>query len=107
MASEGPTNGTSTDELERAWARCHEIVVARAKNFAYAFIFLPVEKRRALDAIYAFCRVADDHADEDSLPIAERRSRLEALRARLFRSLPEPGESVAAPAPHPDEDLLL
>ena len=96
------------DQLERAWARCREIVVARAKNFAYAFIFLPVEKRRALDAIYAFCRVADDHADEDALPVAERRARLEALRARLFRALPEAGETPPPePAANADEDLLM
>ncbi len=93
--------------LERAYERCHAIVKARARNFAYAFIFLTEEKRRALDAIYAFCRVADDHADEDARPIEERRVRLEALRARLRRALPRPGEEVPAPAADPEEDLLL
>ena len=103
-----PAAEASPLELERAWARCHEIVVARAKNFAYAFIFLPPDKRRALDAIYAFCRVADDHADEDSLPIPERRARLEGLRARLFRALPKPLEAPPPEPPaNPDEDLLL
>lgn len=104
-----PAAEASPRDLERASARCREIVVARAKNFAYAFIFLPPEKRRALDAIYAFCRVADDHADEDSLPIPERRARLESLRARLFRALPRPGDaSVPPPAvASADEDLLM
>jgi phytoene synthase len=93
--------------IERAWARCHAIVKARAKNFAYAFLFLPEEKRRALDAIYAYCRIADDHADEDARPLDERRARLEALRARLRRALPRPGEAALAPPADEDEDLVL
>ncbi|HZU99189.1 MAG TPA: phytoene/squalene synthase family protein [Planctomycetota bacterium] len=94
-------------ELDRAWARCHEIVRARAKNFAYAFIFLPEEKRRALDAVYAFCRIADDHADEESRPLDERRRRLESLRARLHRTLPREGDAKGEVVADPDEDLVL
>lgn len=33
-------------------------------SFFYAFLFLPVEKRRAMMALYAFCREVDDIADE-------------------------------------------
>jgi phytoene synthase len=33
-------------------------------NFYYAFRILPVEKRRAIYALYAFCRVVDDCVDE-------------------------------------------
>ncbi len=94
-------------ELDRAWARCHDIVRARAKNFAYAFIFLPEEKRRALDAIYAFCRIADDHADEESRPLDERRRRLESLRERLHRALPREGDPKGETVADPDEDLVL
>jgi phytoene synthase len=103
-----PATEPATQDLERAWSHCRSIVVSRAKNFAYAFVFLPLEKRRALDAIYAFCRVADDHADEDGIPLDERRARLEALRARLHRALPEPGEAPPPP-PRPSEleDLLM
>jgi phytoene synthase len=108
MATSAPDLTVSPSaDLERAWARCHEIVRARAKNFAYAFIFLPEEKRRALDAIYAFCRIADDHADEDALPLDERRARLAALRARLHRALPRPGETVADPGRHELEDQVM
>lgn len=100
MSGDGPS-------LNRAFARCHEIVKARAKNFAYAFIFLPEEKRRALDAIYAFCRIADDHADEESRPLDERRRRLESLRARLHRALPREGNAGGEPIPDEDEDQVL
>ena len=33
-------------------------------NFYYAFLLLPVEKRRAIYALYAFCRGLDDCVDE-------------------------------------------
>lgn len=32
-------------------------------SFYYSFVFLPREKRRAIYAVYAFCRAADDLAD--------------------------------------------
>ncbi len=78
--------------LEDAYARCRAIVAARAANFSYAFMALPFERRRGLEAIYAYCRVADDFADEDGLPIEERAQRLEDLRLRLRLALPAPGE---------------
>jgi phytoene synthase len=34
-------------------------------NFYYAFRILPAEKRRAIEALYAFCRVVDDCVDEE------------------------------------------
>jgi phytoene synthase len=34
-------------------------------NFYYAFRILPAEKRRAIYALYAFCRVVDDCVDEE------------------------------------------
>jgi len=34
-------------------------------NFYYAFRVLPAEKRRAIYALYAFCRVVDDCVDEE------------------------------------------
>lgn len=53
-----------------------EITRKSASNLALAFILLPVRKRAAMSALYAFCREVDDVADEDSLPLAERRRRL-------------------------------
>ncbi len=98
------SQGSSLDE---AYARCRAIVKARAKNFAYAFIFLTDEKRRALDAVYAFCRIADDLADEESRPLDERRRRLDVLRARLHRSMPRAGEAPAEPIADAEEDQVL
>jgi hypothetical protein len=47
-----------------ASAYCREITRQQAKNFYYAFLFLPRHKREAIYAIYAFCRYCDDIADE-------------------------------------------
>lgn len=54
-----------------------------ASNLALAFVLLPKEKRAAMSALYAFCREVDDVADEESEPIAERRTKLAAWRADI------------------------
>ncbi len=64
-------------KLARAYAVCRSIAKREAKNFYYAFIALPVERRNAICAIYAFMRQADDLADDESLSRKERRSRLD------------------------------
>jgi phytoene synthase len=57
-----------------------------ASNLALAFILLPREKRDAMSALYAFCRAVDDVADEDSVPVEQRREQLAAWRADLRRA---------------------
>ncbi|MGC9222669.1 MAG: phytoene/squalene synthase family protein [Terracidiphilus sp.] len=68
-------------ELVRAYAVCRAIARREAKNFYYAFIALPNARRNAICAIYAFMRQADDLADDESLPRAERRQKLNAWLA--------------------------
>ncbi len=43
---------------------CEERARGAGSSFFYAFLFLPEEKRRAMMALYAFCREVDDIADE-------------------------------------------
>lgn len=86
-------------ELEAAYAHCHDVVAARAKNFIYSFMLLPPARRRGLEAIYAYCRVADDFADDDGLETAERARLLADLRLRLHQALPLPGDEPSEPAP--------
>jgi phytoene synthase len=52
-----------------------------ASNLALAFVLLPPEKRRAMAALYAFCREVDDIVDDVAVPLDERRARLAAWRA--------------------------
>ncbi|HKI60820.1 MAG TPA: presqualene diphosphate synthase HpnD [Mariprofundaceae bacterium] len=45
---------------------CLDKTRGSGSSFFYAFLFLPEEKRRAMMALYAFCREVDDIADEVS-----------------------------------------
>ena len=52
-----------------------------ASNLALAFILLPKEKRMGMATLYAFCREVDDIADEDAMPVEERRRQLSLWRS--------------------------
>ena len=43
---------------------CQEKAIQSGSSFYYSFLYLPVEKRRAITALYAFCREVDDVVDE-------------------------------------------
>jgi len=45
-------------------AYCQQKAAASGSSFYYSFLFLPAERRRAITALYAFCREVDDVADE-------------------------------------------
>jgi 15-cis-phytoene synthase len=51
-----------------------------ASNLALAFVLLPRAKREEMSALYAFCREVDDVADDESVPLEERRTLLSAWR---------------------------
>ena len=43
---------------------CQEKAASSGSSFYYSFLFLPRDKRRAITALYAFCREVDDVVDE-------------------------------------------
>src|SRR4051812_5141660 len=43
---------------------CQQKAAASGSSFYYSFLFLPHERRRAITALYAFCREVDDVVDE-------------------------------------------
>lgn len=43
---------------------CQQKAVQSGSSFYYSFLFLPTERRRAITALYAFCREVDDAVDE-------------------------------------------
>jgi phytoene synthase len=45
---------------------CQQKAAKSGSSFYYSFLFLPAERRRAITALYAFCREVDDIADEVS-----------------------------------------
>ena len=57
-----------------------------ASNLALAFVLLPKTKRDGMSALYAFCRGVDDIADDESIPVAERRLQLAEWRADVRRA---------------------
>src|SRR5258706_4989403 len=47
---------------------CQQKTVQSGSSFYYSFLFLPPPRRRAIIALYAFCREVDDVVDEVSDP---------------------------------------
>jgi len=43
---------------------CQQKAAQSGSSFYYSFLFLPPERRRAITALYAFCREVDDTVDE-------------------------------------------
>ncbi len=70
----------SRSDLGRAWRRCSRMAKQQAGNFYYAFIFLPAEQRRGIEALYAFCRAGDDAVDNEQ---DDSTSLLQRLRHKL------------------------
>ena len=54
------------DRLEQDYQVCETIIKRYSKSFYYAFSNLPEQNAKAVYAIYAFCRKADDLVDETS-----------------------------------------
>jgi 15-cis-phytoene synthase len=79
--------------VDAAYAEVERLTRREARNFAYGIRVLPKDQRRAISAIYAFARRVDDIAD-GSLPVEQKRDRLQALRGALD-SAPEDAMLVA------------
>jgi len=84
-------------QLAVAYSVCRGITRSRAKNFYYGFLVLPKKKRRALCAVYAFMRRCDDIADDPSLPVRDRRQKLDVWLDAFH----------AAQAGHPTDDPIF
>jgi len=97
-AVQSPPQFVPTDsQLHMAYSVCRGITRARAKNFYYGFLVLPKRKRQALCAVYAFMRRCDDIADDPSLPVRDRRAKLDAWVDAFH----------AAQAGYPTDDAIL
>jgi phytoene synthase len=68
--------------VEAAFTYCREVTRRQAKNFYYAFLFLPKTQREAIYTVYAFCRYCDDIVDEDH-PLSTQRELIQAWRDEL------------------------
>src|SRR5215472_14634153 len=76
--------GHESGDVRDAYRYCQQIIHHASKTFTWGSRLLPSQKRRVAWAIYAFCRVVDDIADETG-DAATARAHLEAWRLRLAR----------------------
>lgn len=76
--------------LSSSYAWCERLARQQAGNFYHAFRLLPTDQRRAMCALYAFMRVADDLTDgtqaiaEKRLALAEWRRQFEAALEGVY-----------------------
>ncbi len=70
-------------ELRMAYQRCREITRVASKTFFLASLFLAPERRRAVWAVYAVCRTADDLVDTTA-PAGQRLARIDELERKLL-----------------------
>lgn len=90
---------------------CQQKAAQSGSSFYYSFLFLPEKQRRAITALYAFCREVDDVVDE-CLDATVARTKLQWWRdeiGRLFGGVPqhpvtkalaESGKDFNLPAEH-------
>lgn len=69
--------------IDAAYDTCRAIAHKHGANFSVGFRFLPKVKRRAVYAAYAYCRVADDIADEGAAGTEMRMRELDRWQREL------------------------
>lgn len=88
-----PVHATPT--VDEAYRHCRRITHRFGANFSVGFRFLPREKRRAVYAAYAFCRYADDIADDPGRDIGARLDAWEEELERCYERAPTHSITVA------------
>jgi phytoene synthase len=77
---------------------CQDKAARSGSSFYYSFLFLPPERRRAITALYAFCREVDDVVDETRDP--------GVARVKLDWWAAEVGRMLAGEPQHPVTQAL-
>lgn len=78
---------------------CQQKAAQSGSSFYYSFMFLAPERRRAITALYAFCREVDDAVDEPADP--------QVARAKLEWWRHEVAQLYAGHAQHPVTRALV
>jgi phytoene synthase len=82
-------------DLKSSYDHCMNLFGHHAKSFSFASRYLEPEERRSIAALYAFCRLADDFADEVDLPKDRIEQELDILRDLSTRMAK--GETISHP----------
>jgi 15-cis-phytoene synthase len=99
--------------LDADWDQCRAVVREHGKTFHFASWCLPAERRRAIHAAYAWCRIADDIVDRaPATGLAAASRALDAWEAELERPVHPVARAFAAARaahavpPDPARDLV-
>ncbi len=87
-----PHSSFAPELLQRAYLYCEAATAYHSKSFHLASKLLPLEKRRAIHALYAFCRVTDDLVDCGS---GQEQTQLTQWRERVMSHTPPKDDYVA------------
>lgn len=78
--------------IVQAYAHCEALISVHSKSFLLASALLPPAKRRAVRALYAFCRVTDDIVDRST---GDSAGQLEQWHRRILVNHPPADDLVA------------
>lgn len=81
----------SSSPLDAAYSSCEALTRQHSKSFFIATQFLPKAKRRAVRALYAFCRTSDDIVDNPERTVGYS---LSQWRQRAFVTPPDRSEPI-------------
>ncbi len=82
---------SNAEELQKANQVCEEITAYHSRSFHLATRLLPSGKRQAMRALYAFCRTADDLADDN---LEDPETRLKQLREGISTGIYPANDAV-------------
>ena len=82
----------SSAQTRRAYQLCRAITREHSRTFFIASSLMRAEHRRAIQALYAFCRVSDDIVDHND---GDRATDLRAWRQRSLGGYPPADDLVA------------
>jgi phytoene synthase len=92
----GAAEASESSYLDQCYRHCRDIARTNSKTFYLSSLFLAPEKRRAVWAVYAFCRTADDIVDQVT-PASERLAAIDYWERAL----------LAAYGGHPDDRIMV
>ena len=76
---------------------CQQKAAASGSSFYVSFRFLPADRRKAITALYAFCREVDDIVDDQTTDVVQARFKLDGWRkeiAEMKAGRPDPSRHV-------------
>lgn len=91
-ADHGERHVAPQEVIDQAYAYCDALTADHSRSFHLSSSLLPPEKRRAVRALYAFCRVTDDIVDRAE---GDSREALEVWRERALSFNPPIDDPVA------------